>query len=169
MFARLRKMISDEISAGTQFDSAMIRVGHEIKNNMPLTDEVIAEALEIASRSVGRMAIRDSRAAVCRRADSAREGSAKKTEALKEKVAGLLDFRLPGGKPIKDATGSECIEAAVFYHKIAETNRIRGRFLMLVGKKAGDKLVSEVIDEKRCKKLYKEARNERQQISARAA
>ena len=169
MFARLRKMISEQIDSGESFDEAMSQVADEIRKNMPLTEEVIEEAVQIASMSVGRMVIRDSRAAVCKRAESVKQHAMGRTEELKEKVAGLLEFRLPGGKPIREATGTECIEASTFYYKIAETNRVRGRFLLMVGQKAGKMLVGQALDEQVCHRLYKEACNERDQNRARAA
>jgi hypothetical protein len=48
-------------------------------------------------------------------------------------IASLLDFPLPGGKRLRDATGSEITAAAEFYHSQASDMALKARWLRLVG------------------------------------
>jgi hypothetical protein len=150
MFNQIKARLDLLVSNGTPTDKAVGMVRRMVMQDSDLSEEVISEAVNIASRYTFRSAIRRVRSKICNNA------RAEASEKLKEKAAGLMEFRLPYGGLLKNATGKECIESAEFYHKIAATNKRRGDFLRAVGLAAGDKVVGKALSENQVKKLYAE-------------
>lgn len=169
MFAKLREIIKAELDRGEAIQVVSRRALDKVLSDAVLNSEVVSEAIEIACAETVRASVRDGRSAICRRADLAIKSRQSVSESLKERVTGLMDFRLPGGKPLRESTGTECLEAATFYFKIAETNRVRGVFLSRIADKAKGRRVGEVLSENICQKIYKEAKNESIKNRARAA
>ena len=169
MFSELRLIIREKIDSGESVEKASAFALNAALSDPELNKAVLFEAIQIACKSIVMTSIRDSRGAICKRADAYGSKRKIKSEELKDRIAGLLQFRLPGGKILKESTSEECREAALFYNKIAETNRVRGSFLMRVATAAKGKIVGDAITEEQCEKFYKEAKNESFQNSSRAA
>jgi hypothetical protein len=71
---------------------------------------------------------------------------------------GLLDFPLPGGKRLRDATADEVRAAAQFYHAQAATMARQGRWLDLVAAQvAPNCTVGQVLDETKLGQLQSQA------------
>ena len=152
MFNQIRAKLGPIVDEGTEMQEAIEIVRNIVYQDQALLDSVIDEAVEIASRYTVRTAVHDRRRQICRAA-----GSASTTKKLQDKATELLNFRLPGGGCLKDATGHECIEAARFYRSLADTNYRRSQWLTAVGKKAGPNVVGQKLSEKQIHNLYKKS------------
>jgi len=63
-------------------------------------------------------------------------------------VFALMNYRLPGGAVLKDATGQEVAEAACFYMKQGRTMIEKGTWLEMIAKRVPqDRTVSSVLTE----------------------
>lgn len=72
----------------------------------------------------------------------------------------LLDFVLPGGKRLRDATGGEVGAAALYYLKQAKDMRHKGVWLQLIQKRVPDGVtVGKALDEPTLRELQTEARS----------
>ena len=154
MFSDIRKHLQNAIDSGVPFDDALDAVEREILATAAMTKAVIREAISIASRYVSRAAVSSQRTTIFEAAERIASDRARGTEKLKEDVARLMMFRLPGGKPIADSTGGECLEAAGFYRQLARTNGMRADWLELVGKRAGDNTVKDRLSESDLQSIY---------------
>jgi len=169
MFRKLRYSIQEMLDDGRGIESVKAEVLERVQSDSKLRQEVVSEAIDIACKLTVRIAVHDVRGAICRRADNTNSSRSDVTQSLKNKASGLMEFRLPGGAVLRESTGRQCREAAMFYHKIADTNRVRGNFLMRISDIAGDSVVGEVVSEDDCQRAYKEASHEGSKDSARAA
>lgn len=77
--------------------------------------------------------------------------------ALQNTARSMLDFPLPGGLLLRDATRHDCVDAAVYYERQASDMFGKGRFLRSVAKRAGNKSVGDSITEIELCRLFKSA------------
>jgi hypothetical protein len=73
-------------------------------------------------------------------------------------VSSLLDFRLPSGVLIANATKADLTAAAVFYRKQAEDMAWKARWVDLVATKVGRKTVADVLDAAKLSVLQEQAK-----------
>jgi len=154
MFCEIRARLQVAIDAGVDFDTAMTSVESEVLSSAAMAKAVIREAISIASRYVTRAAVSSQRKTIFEAAARIACDRAQGTEKLKEDVARLMMFRLPGGKPIAESTGTECLDAAAFYRQLARTNRMRADWLESVGRRAGDAAVKDRLSESDLQSIY---------------
>lgn len=82
----------------------------------------------------------------CLRAVTAADAEA--DAAMLRKSLRLMEFRLPGGLPLRKATAADLKEAAEHYHRRAKTEKARGDWLLRVRKALPqDKTVGEALSE----------------------
>jgi len=73
----------------------------------------------------------------------------------------LMDFPLPGGKRLGDASRSEVSTAAEFYDRQAKDMAHKGRWLALIAQSVTDEqTVGQALDENRLSELQTEARKD---------
>lgn len=154
MFCEIRKRLQFEIDEGASFDAAVSMVENSILSTEKMTRDVVREAILIASRYVSRKAVSTQRMRIFNSAEKIASDRAAGTENLKQRVANLMAFRLPGGKQISEATGKECAEAAYFYRSLARTHYVRANWLESIAAAAGDKLVSMCMSESDLQSIY---------------
>jgi len=77
--------------------------------------------------------------------------------ALQNTARSMLDFPLPGGLLLRNATRHDCIDAAGYYERQASDMFGKGRFLRSVAKRAGNKPVGDAISEIELCRLFKSA------------
>lgn len=80
-----------------------------------------------------------------------------KGERIRQHAMTLLDFNLPGGKPLRNATHQDVIEGAEFYRKLAESNGAIARWLHLVAEKVKRGTVGEKLTAKQLTALRDKA------------
>jgi len=68
----------------------------------------------------------------------------------------LLDFPLPGGKRLRDATSQDLQEAAEFYAKQAADMSAKSAWLTRVGERVGGNKVADVMDADELDKLRRQ-------------
>lgn len=156
MFKDITKALQASLDAGTPFDDALAEVERAVTASRESSYAVIREAVSIAARYVCRRAATDQRIRIFRAAAVISEMRATGTAALHEKAARLLEFRLPGGKPIAECTGIECSEASDFYRALSRTNAIRAAWLKRVAARAGSNVVGKILTESDLQSIYNE-------------
>jgi len=77
---------------------------------------------------------------------------------IKDHSASLMDWRLPGGKVLRDASKADLIEASAFYRRQAASMQIIGCWLESVAAKVAGKTVGEKLTDTILRKLQDEAR-----------
>ena len=156
MFRDIKKLLQESIDAGMPFDDALAEVERAVIASSTSTQLVIREAVSIASRYVTRFAMKAQRSVIFRNAQALSESRAAGTAALHEKAARLMEFRLPGGKPIAECTGLECSDASDFYRALSRTNAIRAAWLKRVAARAGHHVVGRILTESDLQSIYNE-------------
>jgi len=156
MFKDIKRLLQASIDAGTPFDDALADVERMVIESSKSTQLVIREAVSIASRYVCRRTASDQRGRIFRAAAILSSARAAGTAALHDKAARLLEFRLPGGKPIAECTGIECSEASDFYLALSRTNAIRAAWLKRVAARAGSHVVGKILTESDLQSIYNE-------------
>ena len=73
-------------------------------------------------------------------------------------VSSLMDFRLPSGLLIGNATKADLIAAAAFYRKQADDMAWKARWVDLVAEKIGRKTVADVLDATKLSALQEQAK-----------
>jgi hypothetical protein len=72
--------------------------------------------------------------------------------------ATLMDFPLPGGGLLRDATAAACIEGATAYRHTASDAVWKARWLEAIAARVGNATVAEVLDEEDLRALQQETR-----------
>ena len=89
-----------------------------------------------------------------------RSEQAEQTFVLAESNLEMLDFPLPGGKPLRLASKADVKAAAYFYSTQATDMAYKGRWLVkIAGKMKFGQTVGEALDNEALKKMQKDARN----------
>ena len=158
MFAELKKEIQDRIDIGISRDDAVRHVIDTVINTKPINKKVVEEAVHIAAQHTVSQAFTEHRRSICDRADRIGRLREEGTKNLKEKVAGLMEFRLPNGLTLSEATGSECTDAANYYMHSSRTQYHRASFLYGVASAVGDSYVKDVLKEEDLQNSYEKAR-----------
>ena len=87
-------------------------------------------------------------------------GKGDRVAALAEgNAAMLMDFPLPGGKRLGEATADEVRTAAEFYSKQAGNMAHKARWLSMIAARVKDKTVKDALTEKKLRELQKETAN----------
>ena len=68
--------------------------------------------------------------------------------ALANMHATLMDFRLPSGLRLRDATAADCMDGATFYARQAGDMAWKARWLSAVAEACGDGVVADAMDER---------------------
>lgn len=157
MFAELRNQLQDALDDGVPFDDAIESIVSLVLSDEEKITPVVREAVKVASRYTTRAAVSDQRRLIWSRANKLQRNRADSKKRITKAVAGLMKFRLPGGKTISEATGTECAEAAEFYMSIAKTEYHRAKWLEKVASAAGGRKVGKALSETKLQKLYESA------------
>jgi hypothetical protein len=70
-----------------------------------------------------------------------------------------MDFPLPGGGLLRDATAAACIEGATAYRHTASDAVWKARWLEAIAARVGDSIVSDVLNEEDLRALQQETRD----------
>jgi hypothetical protein len=73
--------------------------------------------------------------------------------------ATLMDFPLPGGGLLRDATAADCIEGASAYRHTASDAVWKARWLEAIAARVGNAIVSDVLNEEDLRALQQETRD----------
>lgn len=157
MFDYLRTEVQKLLDEGITRDDAIAFVIKSVDETKKKRRLVIEEAVNIAASHTVSQAFTQHRRSICRRAEAITKSRENGGETLKDRVAGLMMFRLPSGTPLSDATGNECIIAADFYSTSARVHYHRASFLRAVGVRAGEARVGDVFDEDGLQDAYENA------------
>lgn len=128
-----------------------------VKANRELRDALTAPLLSNACYDAIAQECRVQRRHIWTAPNYAPGGNGARVIAL---ATSLLDFPLPGGKRLADATRAEVAHAAEFYVSQAADMNHKGRWLRLVAQSVrDDQRVADALDETRLAELQKEAGN----------
>lgn len=157
MFTHLKIDLQNLLDDGISREDAIVLVITSVEKEKLKRKQTIKEAVEIAAGHTVSKAFSAHRATICKRAEKITRARKQNTETMRNKVAGLMKFRLPSGVAFEHATGSDCAEAAVFYMTNATVHYHRAMFLRKVADLAGKKRVSEVLQEADLQQAYESA------------
>jgi len=158
MFNELRTELQELLDSGISREEAINYVAQAVEDQKTKRRATIQEAVDIAASHTASLAIRDHRRSICQRAETITRSRENGSAILKERVAGLMGFRLPNGAPLSDSTGDECMEASEHYMKSAQCHFHRAEFLRDIANRAGKKLVGKVLTESDLQDSYENAR-----------
>lgn len=157
MFDYLRSEVQRLLDEGITRDDAVSFVVKSVEETKNKRKMVIEEAVNVAASHTVSQAFTQHRRSICRRAEAIGKSRENGGEALKEKVAGLMNFRLPSGAPLASATGNDCIVAADSYMTSARVHYHRASFLRDIGARAGKSRVGDVLTEDDLQDAYENA------------
>jgi len=157
MFSYLKIDLQSLLDEGISRKNAIDLVIDTVEAEKSKRKQIIEEAVNIAASYTVAQAFTEHRRAICRRADKICLDRKKGADVLKEKIAGLMSFRLPCGTALEDATGIECAEAAEFYSTTAKVHTHRANFLQQIADRVGKKCVGNVLKESDLQQAYDNA------------
>lgn len=149
------KLATEALVSRVLSDPALFRVVME-----PFVRDACAHAVRLCVKTQREASWRPGRGnlSVVRTEDAA--GPARVAALVAGTVAGLMDFPLPGGKRLADATKGEVETASWSYRAQADDMSIKGRWLALIAKKLSpNDVVRNVLTEDDLTSLRQEARN----------
>jgi hypothetical protein len=157
MFSYLKIDLQQLLDEGISREAAIDLMVNKVESEKSKRKQTIEEAVNIAASYTVSQAFSQHRRTICHRADKICRDRGKGAAVLKEKIAGLMGFRLPCGTALADATGTDCAEAADFYSANAKVHQHRANFLRQIADRAGKKCVSKVLKESDLQQAYDNA------------
>jgi len=157
MFDYLRIDLQTLLDEGISRSDATALVVQLVEAEEVKRKQVIEEAVNIAASCAVSQALTAHRRTIFRRAEKISRDRANGTDIIKEKLAGLMGFRLPSGTALKDATGVECAEAAKFYMSSSMVHYHRANFLQQIADRVGKNVVGNTLQETDLQQAYETA------------
>lgn len=157
-------------------DKAAAKLTSELMSNLPLTTELVKNAIEVAAKSYAQVMIGNRRAAIALAVEARIENgelppSGRASTGMTKQQAMnhaavmatcLMDWPLVDGKKIRDATVADLDYSAARYEQNAQTQALRARLLRKIQAKLPEgKKVAQVLTETDLQALYEEAKNVR--------
>lgn len=149
------KMATKLLASRVLSDATLFRLIME-----PLVELACREAVRACVKSQRRSVWNEPRQGSAPARTTDHNGPARVAALVAGTIAGLMDFPLPGGKRLADATKGEVEAASWSYRAQADDMSIKGRWLALIAKKLSpNDVVRNVLTEDDLTSLRQEARN----------
>lgn len=132
----------------------------EVSKSNALFRELMSPLLKTAAAELIGSQIRQTRNLTWDRKEAAERGKSLALALVHGTVRSLLDFPLPGGKRLGDATAEEIATAAEFYRKQAEDMADKAAWLRLIAARVPANMVArQALTDADLQSMQKDARN----------
>lgn len=144
------------LAEASDYDAAADALLVALDDHPDLRREAMANAERGVALALVRHAAGRARALAWRPAPAAAAGRRRMARLSAQVSASLLDFRLPDGSPLRDASAGTVRAAAAFYGDRAATMGHRARWLLAVADRLGNRTVAEALGEAELHEIQEE-------------